>query len=313
MHLHFDSMTKVKQLIVIAGPTAVGKTSMAIDLAQHFDTEIISADSRQFFQEMSIGTAKPTEEELSLATHHFVHNLSIEEDYDAGKFAAESEQLLVQLFENHDKVILVGGSGMYIKALCDGFDEMPNVTPEIRQELNEAWANGNHEILLEELKLNDPDFYAFVDHRNKQRVTRALEVMRETGKTYTSFRKGKTKIQKSYSTVKIGLERERSELYLFINLRMDNMIDQGLFDEAERLYPFKELNALQTVGYREIFDYLDGKYDKEEAIRLLKRNSRRYAKRQMTWFKKDEEFKWFSPEDKELIIEYIESISQGTE
>ncbi|MEQ6122179.1 tRNA (adenosine(37)-N6)-dimethylallyltransferase MiaA [Reichenbachiella sp. MALMAid0571] len=303
-------MIKKKQLIVIAGPTAVGKTSMAIDLARHFDTEIISADSRQFFQEMNIGTAKPTVEELSLAVHHFVNNLSIEEDYDAGKFAEEAEQLLVQLFEKHDKVILVGGSGMYIKALCDGFDEMPEVPQHIRMELSETWATGNQESLLEELRLNDPEFYEFVDYRNKQRVTRALEVIRATGKSYSSFRKGKTKVRKAYSIVKIGLERERSELYQFINLRMDAMIDQGLFEEAESLYPFKELNALQTVGYREIFDYLDGKYDKEEAIRLLKRNSRRYAKRQMTWFKKDEEFKWFSPEEKEKIIKYIESQEQ---
>ena len=303
-------MTKKKQLIVIAGPTAVGKTSMAIDLACHFDTEIISADSRQFFQEMNIGTAKPTEAELSLAVHYFVNNLSIEEDYDAGKFTEEAEQLLLRLFKKHNKIILVGGSGMYIKALCDGFDEMPEVPQQIRYELSEAWANGNQESLLEELKLKDPEFYEFVDHRNKQRVTRALEVIRETGKTYSSFRKGKTKVQKEYSIVKIGLERERSELYQFINLRMDAMIDQGLFDEAKELYPFRELNALQTVGYREIFDYLDGKYDKEEAIRLLKRNSRRYAKRQMTWFKKDEGFSWFTPDEKEKIIKHIESQEQ---
>ena len=306
-------MTKEKQLIVIAGPTAVGKTSMAIDLACQFSTEIISADSRQFFQEMSIGTAKPTEHELSLAVHHFVNNLSIEENYDAGKFAEEAELLLVQLFKKHDKVILVGGSGMYIKALCDGFDEMPDVPQELRNELSEIWANGNQEILLKELEQKDPEFYAFVDHRNKQRVTRALEVIRATGKTYSSFRKGQKKVQKAYSIVKIGLERERSELYQLINLRMDAMIDQGLFEEVENLYPYKELNALQTVGYREVFDYLDRKYDKEEAIRLLKRNSRRYAKRQMTWFKKDEEFNWFSPEDKELIIEYIERLSKETE
>jgi len=306
-------MTKEKQLIVIAGSTAVGKTSMAIDLARHFGTEIISADSRQFFQEMSIGTAKPTEDELGQAVHHFVNNLSIKDEYDAGKFAEEAEKLLLHLFKNHDKVILVGGSGMYIKALCDGFDEMPEVPQELRNELNEIWANGNQEILLKELEQKDPEFYVFVDLRNKQRVTRALEVIRATGKTYSSFRKGKTKVQKAYSTIKIGLERERSELYQLINLRMDDMIDQGLFEEAENLYPYKELNALQTVGYREIFDYLDGKYDKEEAIRLLKRNSRRYAKRQMTWFKKDEEFKWFSPEDKELIIAYIEAMSHETE
>lgn len=299
-----------KQLIVIAGPTAVGKTSFAIDLACHFNTKIISADSRQFYREMNIGTAKPTSQELNTVKHYMIDSLSITEDYDAGKFSEEVEVLLADLFLKFDKVVLVGGSGMYVKALCDGLDSMPEITDDIREELNRSWLNGNNEILLKELQENDPEYYEAVDHNNRHRVTRGIEVFRATGLTYSSFRKGnKKKANKNYSIVKIGLELDREELYMRINNRMDNMISEGLFQEAEKLYNHRELNALQTVGYREIFSFLDGEYDKEEAIRLLKRNSRRYAKRQMTWFKRDEEFIWFNPSDKDKIISYINSLS----
>jgi tRNA dimethylallyltransferase len=298
-----------KQLIVIAGPTAVGKTSFAIDLALYFNTEIISADSRQFYKEMTIGTAKPTFQELNAAKHHMIDSLSIAENYDAGKFSEEAEELLKELFLKFNKVVLVGGSGMYVKALCDGLDSIPEVADEIREELNQSWINGNKEILLRELQENDPEYYETVDHNNRQRVTRGIEVFRATGRPYSSFRKGdKKKAIKDYSVIKIGLELDREELYKRINERMDQMISDGLFKEAEKLYKHRKLNALQTVGYREIFSFLDGEYDKEEAIRLLKRNSRRYAKRQMTWFKRDEEFIWFNPMDGKKVVHYIETL-----
>jgi tRNA dimethylallyltransferase len=299
-----------KQLIVIAGPTAVGKTSFAIDLALYFNTEIISADSRQFYKEMTIGTAKPTFQELNAAKHHMIDSLSIAENYDAGKFSEEAEELLKELFLKFNKVVLVGGSGMYVKALCDGLDSIPEVADEIREELNQSWINGNKEILLRELQENDPEYYETVDHNNRQRVTRGIEVFRATGRPYSFFRKGdKKKAIKDYSVIKIGLELDREELYKRINERMDQMISDGLFKEAEKLYKHRELNALQTVGYREVFSFLDGEYDKEETIRLLKRNSRRYAKRQMTWFKRDEEFTWFRPMDRKIVINYIETLS----
>jgi tRNA dimethylallyltransferase len=298
-----------KQLIVIAGPTAVGKTAFTIDLALHFNTEIISADSRQFYKEMNIGTAKPTSQELNTAKHHMIDSLSIAEDYDAGKFSEDAEELLKELFLKFDRVVLVGGSGMYVKALCDGLDSMPEVADDIREELNQSWINGNKEILLKELQENDPEYYDAVDHNNRQRVTRGIEVFRATGRPYSSFRKGdKKKAIKDYSVIKIGLELDREELYKRINERMDQMISDGLFKEAEKLYKHRKLNALQTVGYREIFSFLDGEYDKEEAIRLLKRNSRRYAKRQMTWFKRDEEFIWFNPMDGKKVVHYIETL-----
>ena len=299
-----------KQLIVITGPTAVGKTALAIDLALYFNTEIISADSRQVFKEMNIGTAKPTLEELNAVKHHMIGSLSITEDYDAGKFSVEAEELLKELFLKFDRVVLVGGSGMYVKALCDGLDSMPEVDDNIRQELNKSWLDGNKEFLLKELQDNDPEYFKAVDHSNRQRVTRGIEVFRATGQPYSSFRKGdKKNTNKGYSVIKIGLELDREELYKRINERMDQMISDGLFEEAEKLYKHRKLNALQTVGYREIFNFLDGEYDKEEAIRLLKRNSRRYAKRQMTWFKRDQEVTWFNPIEKRKVIEFIETSS----
>lgn len=299
-------MTKHHQLIVVAGPTAVGKTSLAIDLAKHYQTEIISADSRQFYCEMNIGTAKPSSHELAEVRHHFINNLSIEDSYDAGKFAVDAEILINKLFTKFHKLILVGGSGMYIKALCEGFDDMPEIPDQLRTELTEAWNSGNKDQLLAELEKSDPEYFNQADLHNKQRVTRALEVIRVTGRAYSDFRKGQGKVvNKEYSIVKIALERDRDALYHCINSRMDQMIDEGLFEEAATLFSYRHLNALQTVGYREIFDYMDGLYDKEEAVRLLKRNSRRYAKRQLTWFKKDKEFRWFEPNQIERVISYI--------
>ncbi|MFY0653270.1 MAG: tRNA (adenosine(37)-N6)-dimethylallyltransferase MiaA [Cyclobacteriaceae bacterium] len=296
-----------KCLIIVAGPTAVGKTSLSIKLAKRLNTEIISADSRQFFRELNIGTAKPSDDELAEVPHHMINNLSIHDEYNAGKFAEEVDELLEGLFETHDHVIMTGGSGMYIKAVCDGLDDMPDVPEDVRNRLNIKWEQGGSDELLERLSQLDKNYFELVDKKNKQRVVRALEVIEVTGLPYSDFRNAKKPVEKPYEVLKIGLEREREELYSMIDLRMDQMIEKGLFEEAEQFYPHKNLNALQTVGYREIYGYMNGEYDKDEAIRLLKRNSRRYAKRQMTWFKRDDSFRWFMAPKLEDLIAYIES------
>ncbi|UII29447.1 tRNA (adenosine(37)-N6)-dimethylallyltransferase MiaA [Fulvivirga maritima] len=294
----------MKFLIVIVGPTAVGKTSFSIEMAQFFGTEVVSVDSRQVFKELEIGTAKPTQEEQAQAIHHFVDSHSIHEDFNAGDFEREALLLLEELYKKHDVVVLTGGSGLYVKALTDGMAEMPQVPAEVRDELKKEAAENGLEKLLNELNDKDPEYFAEVDVNNPQRVIRALEVIRGTGQKYSELRKDSKK-ERPFNTIKIGLERPREELYARIDLRMDQMIEEGLFDEAESFHKFKHINALQTVGYKEIFDYLDGEYDYEEAVRLLKRNSRRYAKRQMTWFRKDDETVWFHPKDKEEALSYI--------
>ncbi len=301
------SLNRKKYLIVIAGPTAVGKTSLSIALAKKYNSEIISADSRQFFRELEIGTAKPSQSELKAVEHHFINNLSIHETCDAGKFAADAELLIQALFQKHDVLFLVGGSGLYIKALCDGLDEMPIISEGIRASLNKQYELEGLEPLLVELKNTDPEHFEKVDQQNPQRVIRALEVIRSSGKTYSSFRTGGKKMLKNYEVLKIGLHDDKTVLYQRIDDRMDEMIESGLFEEADSFYPQRALAALQTVGYTEIFRHLDGEYDKEEAIRLLKRNSRRYAKRQMTWFRKDDHFKWFKTNEMEKIEQYIKS------
>jgi tRNA dimethylallyltransferase len=298
--------TGAKTLIVIAGPTAVGKTSVAIKLAKKFETEIISADSRQFFHELTIGTAKPSEKELLEVKHHFINTLSIKEEYDAAQFGRDALEIIHQLFHEHQTVILCGGSGLYIKAVTEGFDDIPEIPDEIRESLMDEFSKNGLPWLQEKMKELDPELFETIDQQNPQRLMRALEVRLGTGTSISTFRK-KEKLKHDFKIVKIGLELPREELYTRIDDRMDAMIDQGLFIEAEQLYAFKNHNALQTVGYQEIFDFMDGRYDKEEAVRLLKRNSRRYAKRQLTWFKRDTEIKWFSPYDVDAIVEYINS------
>lgn len=295
-------------VIVVAGPTAVGKTKLAIDLALHFKTEIISADARQVFREMTIGTAKPSAEELARVPHHFINSHSIHHNFDAAAFADEAMKKIVELFKSHNSVVLCGGSGLYIKALVEGFDEMPDVKPGVREELNALLEREGIEVLKQELALADPQYFAEVDKQNPQRLVRALEVIRSSAKPYSSFRK-KTKKELPFNVVKIGLELPREVLYNRIDSRMDAMIAAGLFEEAAQLLPLKNLNALQTVGYQEIFDFMEGKYDRDEAIRLLKRNTRHYAKRQMTWFKKDPAIRWFNPNDFTSIIQYIQEKS----
>ena len=300
-----------KTLIVIAGPTAVGKTDLSIKLAQHFNTVILSADSRQFYREMSIGTAKPTPEEQQGIKHYFIDSHSITEEYNAGQFEADALNVLEQVFREKDVAILVGGSGLYMRALCEGMDEMPEVAPEIREELNQKLQTEGLETLGEMLRKLDPEYYKQVDKNNPQRVIRALEVCLASGKPYSIYR-NQHKKNRPFRIIKIGLERPRTELYFRIDSRMDQMLAQGLLEEAKRLLPYKEHNALQTVGYSEIFDFLEGKYDWEEAVRLLKRNSRRYAKRQLTWFKRDPEFTWFEPSQETDILRFIADAMKKT-
>jgi tRNA dimethylallyltransferase len=298
-------MGKDKFVVVVVGPTAVGKTDLCVNLAAHFKTEVVSADSRQFYKEMQIGTAKPTIEEQQGIPHHFVNSHSIAEEYNAGAYEQDALQLLNTLFKEHDVVIVTGGSGLYVRALCEGMDEMPETDPAIRAELTAKLETEGLELLLTQLKELDPEYYNQVDKANPQRVIRALEICLSSGQPYSSFRKS-DKATRPFQTIKIGLTRDRQELYNRIDLRMDQMLQQGLLEEAKALYPFRAHNALQTVGYKEIFDYLEGKYDWEEAVRLLKRNSRRYAKRQLTWFTKHpEEYTWFHPQQWEEIVDFI--------
>ncbi len=294
----------MKYLVVIGGPTASGKTGVAIALAQHYQTAILSADSRQFYREMHIGTAKPTVEEQAAAPHYFVDFLSIEQSYSVGDFERDALAQLDVLFQQHDLVLLCGGSGLYIKALCEGLDQFPEVPPAIRQELQQVYAEQGIEALQEELQRVDPIYYAQVDLHNPQRLMRALEVCRASQRPYSSFRKQKS-AKRSFQPIYLRLDWERSQLYDRINQRVDLMIEQGLEAEAKALYPMRVLNALQTVGYQELFDYFDGTISLEEAIELIKRNSRRYAKRQMTWLRRDTHWKPFAPEQIEAMIAHI--------
>jgi tRNA dimethylallyltransferase len=299
-------MSKEKRLIVLVGPTAVGKTAVAIQLAGHFKTEIISADSRQIYRDLEIGTAKPTEQELKQIKHHFINTHSIEQPYDAGSYERDALALINELFEKHDTLILCGGSGLYVKAVLEGFDEMPEIPAGMREKIMNEYEQKGLSWLQEQVQEVDPDYFTEVDIRNPHRLVRALELHAADGKPLKELRK-KRKVNRLFDVVKIGLEVEREELYKRIDSRMDDMIAKGLFEEAEQLYRKQNLNALQTVGYREIFGYLEKQYDKEEAIRLLKRNSRRYAKRQLTWFKRDQEIRWFNPSQVNEMISLLDS------
>lgn len=277
---------------------------MAIRLAKHFGTEIISADARQVFKELEIGTAKPSPLELQEVRHHLINTHSIHDNFNAGTFAALSERIIDQLFQTHDHIILCGGSGLYIKALLSGLDNIPEVPMKIRQEIISEYQENGLEWLQNEVNSVDADFYKNADVSNPQRLMRALEVFRATGEPFSSYKSAPQK-ELYYQVIKVGLNLHRDLLYQRIDQRMDNMIAAGLFEEAKSFYPYKYLNALQTVGYSEIFDFLDGVFDKDEAIRLLKRNSRRYAKRQLTWFNNDKEITWFHPDEYESILKFV--------
>jgi tRNA dimethylallyltransferase len=291
-----------KHLIVIVGPTAIGKTAFSIQLAQLFHTEIISADSRQFYKEMSIGTAKPSAEELSQAPHHFIGNISIHDVYSAGKFEQDALAIIEEKFNTHDVLIMVGGSGLYINVVCNGIDDIPS-DENIKNALILQHKNEGLEPLLQQLKQLDETYYNQVDKSNPSRIIRALEVCLVSGKPYSSFREN-TKKERPFNIIKIGLDGAREDIYNNIHQRVDIMMENGLLDEVKTLHPYKHLNALQTVGYSELFDYLDQKVSLDEAVQLIKQNTRRYAKRQLTWFKKDEDVKWFDFKNVALAKSY---------
>jgi tRNA dimethylallyltransferase len=293
-----------KTLIIIVGPTAIGKTALAIKLAEYFKTEIISADSRQFYKEISIGTAKPSKEELAIVKHHLVDSHSILNPLNAGTFEKESIRIMNELFVNHNHVIMVGGSGLFINAVCYGFDPLPVASEEVREKLNKQFEENGITFLQDKLKTLDPEYFDQVDINNPQRIIRALEVYESTGKTFSSLRTNNKK-QRPFNIIKIGLNSDREELYQRINLRVDEMVKNGLFEEVESLKTYQHLNALNSVGYSEIFDFLEGKYTKEEAIEKIKQNTRRFAKRQITWFNKSDDIKWFSPDQLELILQFL--------
>lgn len=297
---------KNKYLIVIVGPTAVGKTALSIEIAKRYHTSILSADSRQIFKELSIGTAKASPEEQDGVPHYFVDSLSIEEPFNAGMFEREGLDLLEKLFQKDDVVVLCGGTGLYVKALLEGMDALPETDPELRAALNIEFEQRGLEAMQEELKCIDAITYNQIDLQNPLRVFRAIEVYRQTGTPLSEFKTGEKKAR-PFNVIKIGLTMDREELYARIDKRMDLMLAVGLEDEAKKYIAHRNVNALQTVGYSEIYGYVDGLYDREEMIRLLKRNSRRYAKRQLTWFTKDEEITWFHPAAVGEICAFIES------
>ena len=301
-----------KTLIVLTGPTAVGKTAVSLDIAKHFGIPVINADSRQIFKELRIGTARPTEAEMEEVKHYFVGTLGIEDYYSASLYEQQVLELLDKEFQSHDYALLSGGSMMYIDAVCDGIDDIPTIDDQTRETMKRRLKEEGLEALVEELRRLDPDYYEIVDRQNPRRVVHALEICVMTGKTYTSFRskerrrsKERSRNVRPFRIKKIGLNREREELYNRINARVDKMMSDGLLDEVKALYPKKELNALNTVGYKELFDYLDGRWPLEEAVERIKGNTRRYARKQLTWYKKDEHIRWFHPDDKQSLMNYI--------
>ena len=301
-------MSSAKTLIVITGPTAVGKTALCLDIAQYFGIPIINADSRQIYKELKIGTASPTDEQQQLVPHYFVGSLSLNDYYSASLFEQQVLEILDDVFRTHDFALMTGGSMMYIDAVCDGIDDIPTVDDETRETLKKRLADEGLEPLLEELKALDPEYYAIVDRQNPRRVVHGLEICLMTGTTYTSFRKreaGERRKERPFRIVKIGLNRPREELYARINQRVDQMMQDGLLEEAKRLYPMRQMNALNTVGYKELFDYLDGRWSLEEAVERIKGNTRRYARKQLTWYKKDESIRWFHPDQEKEIIDLI--------
>ncbi len=294
-------------LIVVVGPTAIGKTELAIQLAQFYNSEIISADSRQFFKEMNIGTAKPSLQELAEAPHHFINSHSIQTLFSTGDFEVEGLKLIDQLFKKHETLIMVGGSGLYIDAICKGLDDLPEIDLEIRNQLNEKLANEGIEAIKTQLQKLDPDYFEKVDQFNPQRMIRGLEVVLSSGKKLSSFLTSSKK-ERPFKIIKIGLNTDRNLLYQRINKRVDVMMESGLLNEVQQLVPFKQYNALNTVGYSELFDYLEGKTDLASAVALIKQNTRRFAKRQLTWFRRDDSTRWFEPAQTTQVLNYLKTL-----
>lgn len=296
-----------KTLVILLGPTGIGKTDLGIDIALHFKTEIISCDSRQFYREMSIGTASPSTEQLEKVKHHLVNHISVNDYYSASRFEDDFMELAKKLFAHHDILLMVGGSGLYIDAACGRIDKIPDVDPSVRKKYLDKSQNEGLESIRADLRLLDPDYYKIVDLKNPKRIIRALEICETTGKPYSFFlqKKGKTR---SFNIIKVGLTMNRQALYRRINERVDKMIAEGLEEEARKLIKYRNYNALNTVGYKEMFRYFDGEISRVKAIELIKRNSRRYAKRQLTWWARDEEIAWFNPREQEKIIRFIDNV-----
>lgn len=293
-----------KTLIVILGPTGVGKTDLSINIAKHFNTEITSSDSRQVYKEMRIGTAVPEQEQLDAVKHHFIHTHSIHDYFSSWECEKQTLALLENLYKEKDQVLMVGGSMMYIDAVCNGIDEIPTIDPQLRREVFEQYEKEGLEYMRMQLKKLDPVFYDQVDLKNAKRVVHAVEVCLMAGKPYSELRTNSRK-QRDFDIVKIGLNRDRDELYDRINRRVDIMIEEGLVEEAKSVFEFRHYNSLNTVGYKELFEHFEGKISMEKAIELIKRNSRRYAKRQLSWFRRDDEIQWFHPDQEGEIIEYL--------
>ena len=303
-------MMKDKYLVVIAGPTASGKTATAIKVAKALGTEIISADSRQFYKELPIGTAAPTPEEQSEVQHHMIHNLNVEDKYDVADYEQDVLDLLKKLFVNHDTVVLTGGSGLFIDAVCKGLDSIPDISEDVRNKVDELYKKGGLIALQNEVEHLDPEYYNIVDKYNPRRLQRAVEVCYQTGLTYTSFRKNTVK-QRDFKIIKVALLWERNELISRINLRVENMVKEGLLEEAKSMCSKRHLNSLNTVGYKELFEYFDGKVSLNEAIENIKINTRQYAKRQMTWLRKNNDYKWFTVDEQEDMLKYINAVISG--
>ena len=293
-----------KHLIVLAGPTASGKTATAIKLAKAFDAEIISADSRQFYKELSIGTAAPTAEERAQVKHHFVHNLSIEYKYDVADYEKDVLSFLKQYFKTKNVAVMTGGSGLFIDAVCNGLDEIPDISDEIRTKITKMLEEGGIEALQKEVERVDNDYFQIVDKQNPRRLQRALEVYYQTGKPYSTFRQ-KNVAKRDFDIIKLAILWDRDKLIERINKRVDMMMEQGLLEEVKSVYPKRHLNSLNTVGYKELFDYLDGKCGLEQAVEQIKINTRQYAKRQMTWLRKNNDYKWFTINEIDMIIDTI--------
>lgn len=297
-----------KVLIVLLGPTGVGKTEISLRMAEHFGCPIVSSDSRQFYRELKIGTAAPTESQLKRVKHYFIGSHSIHDEYNAGQYELDVMQLLDELFRQNDVVMLVGGSMMYIDAVCNGIDDMPNIDNETREFWRQQYAENGLEYIQNELKRLDPKHYGEVDLQNYKRVLHALEICSITGKPFSDIRTGIRK-ERPFNIVKIGLNRPRSELYERINSRVDEMMAEGLLEEAGQFYEFRHLNTLNTVGYKELYEYMDGNWPLDFAVNMIRQDSRRYAKRQMTWFNRDKEIHWFHPDMDNAIFDYIDKVT----
>ncbi len=298
-------MNSKPPLIVLIGPTGIGKTDLSLNIAEHYNTEIISADSRQLYADLKIGTAAPTPEQLARVKHHFVGTFQLTDYYSAAQYEAEVMKKLDELFKRHNVIVLTGGSMMYVDAVCKGIDDIPTVDEETRKTLMQHYENVGLERLCAELKILDPEYYDIVDKKNPKRVIHALEICYMTGQTYTSFRTSQTK-ERPFNIIKVGLRREREELYARINKRVDIMMEDGLLEEAKSVYQYKNLNSLNTVGYKEMFKYLDGEWELPFAIEKIKQNSRIYSRKQVTWFKRDTDITWFHPDDTDNIMSFIE-------